>query len=166
MINDQIRSKEVRLIGAEGEQLGVISTKEALAMATEAELDLIAISPTAQPMVCKIMDYGKYKFEINKKEKDAKKKQKNVVLKEIRMSPSIDKHDIDIKINQAIKFLKENCKLRIAVQFKGREMVHRELGNRILKMFIEGLTEYGTSERGPMFEGSSLVVNFDPKKVI
>lgn len=163
MINEQIRAKEVRLIDNNGEQLGVVPYKEALQKAIDLDLDLIAISPTAQPMVCKIMDYGKYRFELIKKEKEAKKKQKTVILKEVQLSPNIEEHDIQIKVNRAIKFLQEDCKLRVVVKFKGREMIHRTLGEKVLKTFIEGISEYGTVIKFPMMEGNSLVANIEPK---
>ena len=132
--------------------------------AEESELDLIAISPGAQPIVCKIMDYGKYKFELLKKEKESRKKQKVVVVKEIRMSPSIDKHDVQIKINHAIKFLKDEYKLKVSIQFKGREVIYKQIGEKILNTFLEGISEYGTTSKSPTVEGSSLVVNIEPKK--
>ncbi|HAN10169.1 MAG TPA: translation initiation factor IF-3 [Clostridiales bacterium] len=164
LINEQIKAKEVRLFDQNGESVGVIPIKDALQKAEEVQLDLIAISPTAQPIVCKIMDYGKYRFELIKKEKEAKKKQKLIVIKEIKMSPSIEKHDIDIKINRAIKFLQDDCKLRICVQFKGREMAHRDIGYKILKAFMESISEYGVNDKAPMNEGNSLVINVEPKK--
>ena len=126
MINEQIRDKEVRLIGENGEQLGVVSIEEAMRLADEAELDLVKIAPKAEPPVCKIVDYGKYKYEQLRKEKEAKKKQRTVELKEIRLTPVIDSNDLNTKINQAIKFLQKGDRVKVTLRFRGREMAHMQ----------------------------------------
>jgi len=164
MINGQIRAREVRLIGSNGEQVGVVSYKEAMKMAEDADLDLVAISPNAKPIVCKIIDYGKFKFESAKRDKEAKKKQKTVTLKEVRMTPNIDTHDIEIKANRAIKFLQKGDKVKVSVFFRGREMVHKEIGRRILDKFVEGLAEYAVIDKAPKVEGRYLSIFLSPKK--
>ena len=124
MINEQIRDKEVRLIGEDGEQLGIVPGKEALRMAQEAELDLVKIAPTAKPPVCKIIDYGKYRYELARKEKEAKKKQKVIEIKEVRLSPNIDTNDLNTKVGAARKFLEKGDKVKVTLRFRGREMAH------------------------------------------
>ena len=135
MINEQIRDKEVRLVGVDGEQIGIVSIKEAQQMASEKNLDLVKIAPQAKPPVCKIMDYGKYKFDAAKKEKEARKKQKTISVKEVRLSASIDKHDFETKIRNAQKFLKAGDKVKISVMFRGREMMHTQKGIEILDQY-------------------------------
>ena len=137
MINEQIRDKEVRLVGVDGEQIGIVSIKEAQQMASEKNLDLVKIAPQAKPPVCKIMDYGKYKFDAAKKEKEARKKQKTISVKEVRLAASIDKHDFETKIRNAQKFLKAGDKVKISVMFRGREMMHTQKGIEILDIFIK-----------------------------
>ena len=126
MINEQIRDKEIRLIGEDGEQLGIMSTREAMKLAAEAELDLVKIAPTAKPPVCKIIDYGKYKYELTRKEKEAKKKQKTVDVKEVRLSPNIDTNDLNTKVNNAKKFIQKGNKVKVTLRFRGREMAHMQ----------------------------------------
>ena len=138
MINEQIRDKEVRLIGEDGEQLGIMSAKEALQLAKEAELDLVKIAPTAKPPVCKIIDYGKYRYELARKEKEAKKKQKVIEVKEVRLSPNIDTNDLNTKIGAARKFLEKGDKVKVALRFRGREMAHMAKSKYILDDFTEG----------------------------
>ena len=135
MINEQIRDKEIRLIGSDGEQLGIMSSKEALKKAEEAELDLIKIAPKAQPPVCKIMDYGKYRYELQKKEKEAKKKQKSVEIKEIRLSPNVEINDLKTKANNARKFLEKGDKVKVTLRFRGREMAHISSSAHVLDDF-------------------------------
>ena len=135
MINEQIRDKEVRVIGEDGEQLGIMSSKDALKMAREAELDLVKIAPTAKPPVCKIVDYGKYRYEQMRKEKEAKKKQKTIDIKEIRFSPNIDTNDLNTKVNQARKFLTKGDKVKVSIRFRGRELAHTEIGIDFLNDF-------------------------------
>ena len=156
MINEQIRDKEVRVIGENGDQLGVMSAKEALKLAQEAELDLVKIAPTAKPPVCKIIDYGKYRYEQARKEKEAKKKQKTVELKEIRLSPNIDTNDLNTKINSAKKFIEKGNKVKITLRFRGREMAHMNQSKYILDDFAEALADVAVVEKAPKVEGRSI----------
>lgn len=165
-INEEIRDKEVRLIGVEGDQLGIVTTSEAMRQAIEKNLDLVKIAPQAQPPVCRIMDYGKYRFEQAKKEKEARKNQKTVEIKEIRMSLNIDTNDFNTKVNHTIRFLKGGDKVKVSVRFRGREMTHTNLGNGLLERFKEACSEYGVVEKPPKMEGRSLsmVVSAKPVK--
>lgn len=163
MINEQIRDKEVRLIGDNGEQIGIVSVKEAQRMASSKNLDLVKIAPTAKPPVCKIMDYGKYKFDAAKKEKEARKKQKIISVKEVRLSASIEKHDFETKMRNAIKFLKAGDKVKVSVVFRGREMMHTHRGSELLEQAIAFIEEYGTAESKPKLEGRAMVVMILPK---
>lgn len=156
MINEQIRDKEVRLIGENGEQLGIVSSKEALRMAEEADLDLVKIAPKAEPPVCKIIDYGKYKYEMVRKEKEAKKKQKTVELKEIRMSPNIDTNDLNTKINSAKKFLSKGDRVKVTLRFRGREMAHMQQSKYILDDFAKALEDVAVIEKAPKVEGRNM----------
>ena len=156
MINEQIRDKEVRLIGAEGEQLGIVSSKEAQRLADEAGLDLVKIAPTAKPPVCKIIDYGKYRYEQARKEKEAKKKQKTIELKEIRLSPNIDTNDLNTKINSAKKFIEKGNKVKVTLRFRGREMAHMNQSKYILDEFAESLADVAVVEKAPKVEGRSI----------
>lgn len=158
MINEQIRDKEVRLIGENGEQLGIFSSKEALRMAEEAELDLVKIAPKAEPPVCKIIDYGKYKYEMVRKEKEAKKKQKTVELKEIRMSPNIDTNDLNTKINSAKKFLTKGDRVKVTLRFRGREMAHMQQSKVILDDFAKAVEEIAVVEKAPKVEGRNMSI--------
>jgi len=163
MINEQIRDKEVRIVGPEGEQLGIMSGKEALQLALEKNMDLVKIAPQAKPPVCKIMDYGKHKFDAAKKEKEARKKQKTVSLKEVRLSASIEKHDFETKLRNAEKFLKAGDKVKISVVFRGREMMHTQKGAEILEQALVLLDEVGVPEQKPKFEGRSMIIVVAPK---
>ena len=156
MINEQIRDKEVRLIGEDGEQLGIVSSKEAQRLAEEAGLDLVKIAPTAKPPVCKIIDYGKYRYEQARKEKEAKKKQKTVELKEIRLSPNIDTNDLNTKINSAKKFIEKGNKVKVTLRFRGREMAHMNQSKYILDDFAEALADVAVVEKAPKVEGRSI----------
>ena len=156
MINEQIRDKEVRLIGADGEQLGIVSSKEAQRLADEAGLDLVKIAPTAKPPVCKIIDYGKYRYEQVRKEKEAKKKQKTIELKEIRLSPNIDTNDLNTKINSAKKFIEKGNKVKVTLRFRGREMAHMNQSKYILDDFAEALADVAVVEKAPKVEGRSI----------
>ena len=156
MINEQIRDKEVRVISEDGEQLGVMSAKDALKMAKEAELDLVKIAPTAKPPVCKIVDYGKFRYEQARKEKEAKKKQKVVEVKEIRLSPNIDVNDLNTKMNAARKFLAKGDKVKITLRFRGREMAHMNASKHILDDFAENLSDVAVVEKAPKVEGRSI----------
>ena len=156
MINEQIRDKEVRLVGADGEQLGIVSSKEAQKIADEAGLDLVKIAPNAKPPVCKVIDYGKYRYEMARKEKDAKKKQKTVELKEIRLSPNIEANDLNTKVNAAKKFLANGNKVKITLRFRGREMAHMNSSKHILDDFAESLADVAVVEKAPKVEGRSI----------
>lgn len=163
MINEQIRDKEVRLIGADGEQIGIVTSKEALKMASEKSLDLVKIAPQAKPPVCKIMDYGKYKFDAAKKEKEARKKQKTISVKEVRLSASIEKHDFETKMRNAVKFLKSGDKVKISVVFRGREMMHTHKGSELLEQAMALVEEVGVAEAKPKLEGRAMVIVVAPK---
>ena len=152
-INDEIRDREVRLISATGEQLGILSTREALERAAEADLDLVKISPTANPPVCKLMDYGKYKFEQQKREKEARKNQRVIEIKEVRMSPGIDVNDFNVKLRNAQKFLSEGDRVKVTVRFRGREMAHTDIGRKLLLKFAEDCAEIATMDKEPKQEG-------------
>ena len=162
-INGQIRDREVRLIGADGEQKGVVSIQVAMRAAEEAGLDLVKIAPTAKPPVCRIMDYGKYKFDQAKKEKEARKKQKTVDVKELRLSPSIDTHDVQVKVKKANEFLKDGDKVKISIRFRGREIGHSKVGMQIMEDFAKATEEFGTVDKQPKMEGKSLVMFLAPK---
>ena len=164
LMNDQIRSKEVRVVGSDGEPLGVISSNEAKKIAEEKDLDLVMISPNAKPPVCKIMDFGKFVYEKSKKEKEAKKKQKVVSLKEIRVSLTIEEHDIDIKARKARKFLLDGDKVKITVRFRGREMELGHMGQKILMNFISKLEDVCLVEKNTKREGRNMTVVLGPKK--
>ncbi|MBR5156177.1 MAG: translation initiation factor IF-3 [Clostridia bacterium] len=163
LINEEIRAASVRLVSDTGEQLGIMSSKEALEVAYNKNLDLVMISPKAEPPVCKTMDYGKYKFELAKRDKEARKNQKTVSLKEIRVSPSIDNHDFDTKVNQTNKFLKGGDKVKITVRFRGREVHHSNLGLQLLERFRDAVSEYGVAEKPPKLEGKNMSMVVSPK---
>ena len=164
MINEQIRDREVRLIGADGEQLGIVSSREAQKIADEAGLDLVKIAPNAKPPVCKVIDYGKYRYEQARKEKDAKKKQKTVELKEIRLSPNIEANDLNTKMNAAKKFLAKGNKVKITLRFRGREMAHMNASKHILDDFAASLGEIAVVEKAPKVEGRSISMVLAEKK--
>ena len=163
MINEEIRDKEVRLIDEEGNQLGVVPVREALAMARERNLDLVKIAPQAKPPVCKILNYGKYRFEQIKREKEAKKKQKVIDIKEVRLSPNIEEHDLQTKLKNAVKFLKNGDKVKVSVRFRGRELSRTEIGREVLDDFSKGIAEVGDVEKPPKMEGRSMVMFLMPK---
>ena len=156
MINEQIRDKEIRLIGENGEQLGIMSAREAYKLAQEAELDLVKIAPGAKPPVCKIIDYGKYRYELARKEKEARKKQKTVELKEVRLSPNIDTNDLNTKMNAARKFISKGNKVKVTLRFRGREMAHVQASKHILDDFAEALADIAVVEKAPKLEGRSM----------
>ncbi len=162
-INEEIRDKEVRVITDDGEQLGMMSAKDALKEAEKRSLDLVKIAPNAQPPVCKIMDYGKYRFDKAKKEKEAKKNQKVIETKEIRLSVNIDTHDFDTKVNHALKFLKGGNKVKVSIRFRGREMAHAHLGNGIMERFAEAVAELGTVDKPAKLEGRQMLMFLSPK---
>ena len=164
MINERIRDKEVRLISQSGEQLGIMSSKEAMRLAREADLDLVKIAPTAKPPVCKIIDYGKYRYELARKEKEAKKKQRTMEVKEVRLSPNIDKNDLNTKANQARKFLSKGDKVKVTLRFRGREMAHVNYSKQILDSFCEILEDIAVVDRRPIMEGRSMVMFLSEKR--
>ena len=162
-LNEEIRDKEVRVIGSDGAQLGIMSAAEANDMADEQGLDLVKISPNAVPPVCKIMDYSKFCFDQKKREKEARKNQKVVEIKEIRMSPSLDTNDFNTKVKNAQKFLKEGNRVKVSVRFRGREMAHTNLGEKLLMDFAEACTEVATMEKNPKLEGRFMAMFLTPK---
>ena len=164
MINEQIRDKEVRLIGENGEQLGIMSAKEAYKLAKDAELDLVKIAPTAKPPVCKIIDYGKYKYEMERKEKDARKKQKTIEVKEVRLSPNIDTNDLKTKMGAARKFLEKGDKVKVTLRFRGREMAHMSKSKYILDDFAEELSDIATIDKPSKVEGRTMVMFLTAKR--
>ena len=164
MINEQIRDKEVRLIGENGEQLGIMSAKEAYKLAKDAELDLVKIAPTAKPPVCKIIDYGKYKYEMARKEKDARKKQKTIEVKEVRLSPNIDTNDLKTKMGAARKFLEKGDKVKVTLRFRGREMAHMSKSKYILDDFAEELSDIATIDKPSKVEGRTMVMFLTAKR--
>jgi len=166
MINEQIRDREVRLIDTDGTQLGIQDGREAQRIADEKRLDLVKISPTAKPPVCKIMDYSKFRFEQSKKEKEARKKQRTVDIKEIRLSPNIDTHDINVKVKKAIEFLKGGDKVKITIRFRGRELGRTEVAHGIFGDFTQKLAEYGNIEKPPKMEARTMAMFMSPKPQI
>lgn len=164
MINEQIRDREVRLIGSNGDQLGIMSSREAMKHAREAELDLVKIAPNAKPPVCKIIDYGKYRYELARKEKEAKKKQKTIEVKEVRLSPNIDTNDLNTKVNQARKFLSKGDKVKVALRFRGREMAHVNASKGILDEFAQKLSDIAVVDKAPKLEGRNMVMFLTEKR--
>lgn len=162
-VNESIRDREVRLIDDQGEQVGIMSSRQALEMAAEKKLDLVKIAPKAKPPVCKIMDYGKYKYEQAKKEKEAKKKQKIITVKEVRLSLKIEDHDLNTKARNAIKFLENGDKVKVSLRFKGRELGHTHLGTEVLNKFYSIVEEVGAMDKKPKMEGRSMVMFLSPK---
>ena len=162
-LNEEIRDKEIRVISDTGEQLGIMAPAQALAMAEEKDLDLVKISPNAVPPVCKIMDYGKFRFETLKKEKEAKKNQHVVEIKEVRMSPNIDTNDFNVKLRSALKFLKEGNRVKVTVRFRGREMAHTSIGQDLLVRFGEGCSELANVEKAPKLDGRHMMMFLSPK---
>ena len=158
MINEQIRDREVRVIGPDGEQLGIMSAKEAYLKAKDADLDLVKIAPTAKPPVCKIINYGKFRYDQARKEKEAKKKQRTIDVKEIRLSPNIDTNDLNTKANQARKFLSKGDKVKVTLRFRGREMAHMANSKHILDDFAEALSDIAVVEKAPKVEGRSMTM--------
>ena len=164
MINGQIRDKEIRVIGEDGEQLGIMSPREAMKIAQEAELDLVKIAPKAQPPVCKIIDYGKYRYELARKEKEAKKKQKTVEVKEVRLSPNIETNDLNTKVNNAKKFISKGNKVKVTLRFRGREMAHMQQSKHILDDFAEMLADVAVIEKPAKQEGRSMSMVLTEKR--
>ncbi len=164
MINEQIRDREIRLVGEDGEQLGIMPAKDAMKLAKEANLDLVKISPTAKPPVCKIIDYGKYKYEMARRDKEAKKKQKVTEVKEIRLSPNIDENDLNTKANNARKFLSKGDKVKVVLRFRGREMAHMGTSKKILDEFFKKVEDICTVEKPAKVEGRSMIMVLTEKK--
>jgi translation initiation factor IF-3 len=163
LINGQIRDREVRVVAEDGQQVGVMPLAQALKMAEEKDLDLVNISPKANPPVCKIMDYGRYKFEQDKRQKEARKNQKVIVLKEMRLSATIDKHDMEVKAKNVIKFLKSGDKVKVSIRFKGRQMSHTEKGLAVMDSFLEMLNDYAVVEKRAKMEGRNMFMILAPK---
>jgi len=164
MINEQIRDKEVRLVGEDGEQLGIMSAKEAYQKALDADLDLVKIAPKAEPPVCKIVDYGKYKYELARKEKEAKKKQKVVDVKEVRLSPNIEANDLNTKANMARKFIEKGDKVKVTLRFRGREMAHMASSKHVLDDFALMLEDIAMIDKAPKLEGRSMSMILTEKR--
>ena len=163
MINEEIRDREVRVVDQNGAQLGVMPVKQALDMAEEMQLDLVKIAPQARPPVCKIMDYGKYRFEQSKKEREFRKNQRVITVKEVRLSATIEDHDIDVKLKNAIKFLKDGNKVKATIRFRGRQITHSEIGRQVMTEFAERIKEYGTVDKTPQIEGRNMSMMISPK---
>jgi translation initiation factor IF-3 len=163
MINEEIRDKEIRLIDSDGAMIGVVDIKEAQNLAFSKNLDLVKIVPHANPPVCKILDYGKYLFELQKKEKDARKNQKTVNIKEVKLSPTIEEHDFSFKLKHAQKFLNDGDKVKVSIRFRGREMNHTRLGQQMLEKFAAQLSEIGTIDKMPKLEGKNMIMFINPK---
>ena len=164
MINEEIRDREVRVIGQDGEQLGIMSTAAALALAEEKQLDLVKIAPQAKPPVCKIMDYGKYRFEQSKREREMRKNQKVIVVKEVQLSATIEEHDIDVKFRAAQKFLGDGNKVKVSIRFRGRQIAHSEIGLEVMKDFAERCKDCAVVERKPIMEGRNMTMVLAPKE--
>lgn len=164
MINERIRDKEIRVIGEEGQQLGVMSPKDAMKLAREAEVDLVKIAPSAKPPVCKLVDYGKYKYELVRKEKEAKKKQRTIEVKEVRLSPNIDVNDLNTKCNAARKFIEKGDKVKVSLRFRGREMAHIDSSKHILEDFAEKLSDIAVVDKAPKLEGRSMTMFLTEKR--
>ena len=162
-INEEIRDKELRVIDEDGTMLGIMSRDEALALAEQRKLDLVNISPNAVPPVCKILDYGKYRYEAQKREKEAKKKQRTIEVKEIRLSTFIEEHDLQVKANTASKFLKDGDKVKASLRFRGRELGHTQLGREVIDKFAELCSEFSTVEKKPVMEGRTMSMVLAPR---
>ncbi len=163
-VNEQVSCHEIRLIGAEGENVGLITPKDAMSLASEAGLDLVEISPNASPPVCKIMDFGKYKYEQQKKESEARKKQKTIEVKEIKFRPNTDTHDYEVKMRSVVKFLDNGDKVKITMRFRGREMAHQDLGRQLLERVANDTNEIGKIDSIPKLEGRQIVMMINPSK--
>ena len=162
-INEEIRAREVRVIGSDGEQLGIMSGREAQQLAYEKHLDLVEIAPTAKPPVCRIMDYGKYRYEQQKREKESRKKQKTFDIKEVKLRPGIEEHDFNVKYKNAVRFLEDGDKVKVTIMFRGRELSHPELGEVLLNKMAEQLKDTAVVERQPKLEGKNMIMIVAPK---
>lgn len=163
MINDEIRDPEVRLVGPDGEQLGIMSSAQALDLAESKEMDLVKIAPMAKPPVCKIMDYGKFRFEQDKRDREARKNQKVITLKEVRLSPVIEDHDVEVRVKNCIKFLKDGDKIKVTIRFRGRMISHNQLGVVVMNDFYERVKDYAVIDRRPLMEGRTMTMMLSPK---
>ncbi len=163
-VNDRIRAQEIRLIGAEGENVGVVTPGRAMQMAEDAGLDLVEISPNADPPVCKIMDFGKYKYETQKRESEARKKQTTIQVKEVKFRPNTDTHDYEVKMRNVVKFLEKGDKVKVTMRFRGREMAHQNLGRELLERVADDIQELGKVENMPKMEGRQMVMMIGPAK--
>jgi len=165
IVNDRIRAKEVRLIGKDGEQIGVVSRNDALNKAEQAELDLVLVSPNAKPPVARVMDYGKYRYEQQKKEKEARKNQKTQETKELRLSPTIEEHDFNTKLKKARKFIdKDGNKVKVSIRFRGRAITHTDIGKEVLERFADETSDIAVVESKPKMDGRSMFLMLAPKK--
>jgi len=163
MINEEIRDREVRVVDQNGEQLGVMPIRQALNLADEQQLDLVKIAPQAKPPVCKLMDYGKFRFEQSKKEREIRKNQKVIEVKEVRLSATIEEHDVDTRVKSAVKFLKDGNKVKVTIRFRGRQITHSEIGREVMQDFAERIKDYGTVDKQPMIEGRNMSMFISPK---
>ncbi|NLY29572.1 MAG: translation initiation factor IF-3 [Firmicutes bacterium] len=163
-VNSRIRARDVRVISPEGEQLGIMSIRDALRAAKERELDLVEVAPNARPPVCRIMDYGKYKYEQTKRQKEARKKQKVIAIKEVRMSPKIEEHDFQVKVKNAERFLKDGNKVKVSVRFRGREVVHSDLAKEMLLQMAKDIEHIAKIDRQPAIEGRQMIMILSPKQ--
>lgn len=163
-INGEIRAREVRLVGEGGEQLGIVNLRDALRIAAEQSLDLVEVAPTARPPVCRVMDFGKFKYEQSKRDREARKKQHNVIIKEVKMRPRIETHDFDVKLRNAERFLKEGDKVKATIMFRGREIVHTDIGRQVLERLAESLGELAQVERPARVEGRNLTMILTPRE--
>ena len=164
MINEEIRDREVRVVDQNGAQLGIMSTHQTLLLAEERQLDLVKIAPQARPPVCKLMDYGKYRFEQSKREREIRKNQKVITIKEVRLSATIEDHDVDVKFKNAVKFLKDGNKVKVTIRFRGRQITHSEIGREVMQQFAERIKEYGNVERAPLIEGRNMTMLIAPRE--
>ena len=163
-MNNSIRVKEVRVVDAEGNQLGIMATRDAMRLAEEKQLELVEIAPQAKPPVCRIMDYGKHKYEQSKREKEVRKKQRIISVKEVKLRPNIEEHDFEVKAKNAVRFLKDGDKVKVTIMFRGREIVHTNLGQQLLIKMAEQVKELATVERHPKLEGKNMIMILAPKQ--
>ena len=164
MMNEEIRDREVRVIDQNGEQLGVLPIRKAMELAEEAGLDLVKIVPGAKPPVCKLMDYDKYRYEQSKKEREIRKNQRVITVKEVRLSATIEEHDIDVKYKSAVKFLQDGDKVKVTIRFRGRQITHSEIGREVMDLFAEKIKEFGIIERRPLIEGRNMTMIIAPRE--
>lgn len=163
MVNNKIKAKDVRVVGTEGEQLGIMQLEDALRLAREKNLDLVNVAPQAKPPVCRIMDFGKYKYEQSKRDKEARKKQRSISIKEIKIRPNIEEHDLQVKVRNGLRFLSAGDKVKVSVIFRGREITHPELGKKLCLQMAEELSEVSVVERPPKLEGRNMIMILAPK---